>query len=820
MGFKITKIVCWRYLIGVVLLCFAHGLFAAPGFISGSKVTRGTRIAEISIQFACRVEYVDHLPANRGDRLRINLESTSICNGVSPMIAQSREQHRPLDADKAKLLEIAYDGDTAAGQMLTLAFTEDVRFDVLHNGASDKLVVRVFFDQVIETIQSSSGATGVRVQREPDIRPLYVINLSSSRVPHAESEKQVLDVAPQLSVFETEVVLAGVTWYRLRVGHFESSADAQSELSRLQTQYATAWIDRANRKVAEIAAGSPAKTNTNVSVYESNTALAAIGLDQVDKLMSDARRAMVAGETSKAVQIYTKVLRVPNHDRHAQAQEYLALTREKSGQKAHAKSEYQRYLALYPDSEGAARVNQRLAALLASDQRAAMPASSSSEKTRGSPERRRSDWRLHTFFSQYYRRDVNQLSEEDDVVSQSALYSDINIDARRRGSRFDFSSRLSAGYRNDVLGDGEGAGNDLRISYAYADLADARSGLRGRIGRQSRNTGGVLGRFDGLHLGYQASERIQLNTVFGKPVYSASDGVNSARSFYGASVDYGPIFEDLELGVFYIQQDIEGIDDRQAVGAEFRYFGLNKNIWGLIDYDTSYQELGSAFLQGSWRFASRLTLHGSFDRRHNPFLSTGNAMIGQPVKSFAELLVLMTEQEIRQLSIDRTSLSNTYSFGISHSLTQRLQINADANHTTISATPDSGGVAATPQSTFRYYSANFTASSLIKEGDVAIFGLRYSESDTTKVIALNLDTRIPFGRSLRINPRIRVDRRQILSDSSYQWLFTPTIRIQYRQSQRFRFELEAGKRFSRREMSGVDLDRESYFFNVGYQAFF
>jgi hypothetical protein len=195
-------------------------------------------------------------------------------------------------------------------------------------------------------------------------------------------------------------------------------------------------------------------------------------------------------------------------------------------------------------------------------------------------------------------------------------------------------------------------------------------------------------------------------------------------------------------------------------------------------------------------------------------------MIGQPVKSFAELLVLMTEQEIRQLSIDRTSLSNTYTFGISHSLTQRLQINADANHTTISATPDSGGVAATPQSTFRYYSANFTASSLIKEGDVAIVGLRYSESDTTKVIALNLDTRIPFGRSLRINPRIRVDRRQILSDSSYQWLFTPTIRIQYRQSQRFRFELEAGKRFSRREMSGVDLDRESYFFNVGYQAFF
>ncbi len=101
-----------------------------------------------------------------------------------------------------------------------------------------------------------------------------------------------------------------------------------------------------------------------------------------------------------------------------------------------------------------------------------------------------------------------------------------------------------------------------------------------------------------------------------------------------------------------------------------------------------------------------------------------------------------------------------------------------------------------------------------------MIGLRVSDSDTTKVISLNLDSRFPIGRTWRINPRLRIDRRQIMSDSSYEWLYTPGIRIQIRPSRKYRIQLEAGKQFSQREIGGIDLDREFYFINVGYQAFF
>lgn len=805
----------------VLLLHAASVAIAAPGFVTGLKVTRGNQIAEISIQFACSVEYVSHLPTGRGDKLRIQIESTAVCNGVSPLVSGGREQHRPIDADLAKLLEIDYDGETAAGQVLTLAFTEAVRFDVANNGTSNDMSIRVYLEQETVASRPASNAAGVRVQKPAEARPEYVINLSSSRRPHAASEAPDLNISPDLKVFESEVLVSGTTWYRLRLGNFNELQDAEAALAKTLEQFPTAWIDQVSVSPSDSAQDRTTTENADSATVEPANAIAAVGLDELDKLMADARKAVVAGEISRAVQIYTKVLRIPGHDRHAEAQEYLALAREKNGQMAHAKAEYQRYLELYPNGDGASRVNQRLAALLATDRKARKPErneTNSVTSARSAPSK--SDWRIQTFFSQYYRRDVNQINEEDEIVSQSAIYSDVNLDARRRGARFDFSSRLSAGYRNDLLDQGVGSGNELRVSYAYADLADAETGLRGRIGRQSRNTGGILGRFDGLNLGYQASERVLLNSVVGQPVNSASDDVGSERTFYGASVNYGPIIENLELGLFFVQQNIEDVEDRRAVGTEIRYFGTNQSLWGLIDYDTSFGDISSAFLQGSWRFGSHSSIHGSFDRRYSPYLSTGNAQIGQPVQNFAEMLVFFSEEEIRQLSLDRSPQTTSYTLGVSHSISPRLQINADGNQTSIDATPESGGVAATPFATYRYFSTSLVVSSIFKEGDVSMIGLRASDSDSTKVLSLNLDSRFPFGRTWRINPRLRVDRRQIMSDQSTEWLYTPGIRIQLRHSQKYRVELEAGKQFSQRDSDIIDFDRESYYVNVGYQAFF
>ena len=810
-----------------ILLALSPTLASAgPGFIESSRVS-GDAPASIEVRFNCKAEYLRHEPQGSGDRLRIYLDPTGICNGVSPVVAESRSRLRPVNSDNARLVDMEYDGDSPAGPMLTFNFSHPVTFDVDMSGVSFDLVVSVN-PASTPGVASAPKATTPSASHRQVARPMpasvkYVINLASFKRVPTIADAEGLEPAANQRLHYTEVLVNGQSWYRLRLGDYESGAAAATALAGLRSHFPGAWVDK-----ADVSAATVELQTTPQPADDEPPDLAEVpgegegridSLSKVDSLMEEARKTMAAGDISRAIQIYTKVLQQPEHARLAEAQEFLALAREKNGQLAHAKAEYQRYLSLYPNGEGTARVNQRLSALLAVD-RQGIPGSGSSVPNHPGRSSSVSDWRVQTYFSQYYRRDANQLNDEDQIVSQSALYSDVNFDARRRGERFDFSSRISAGYRNDFLDEGVGSGDQARVSYAYADLSDTVTGLRGRIGRQSRNTGGVLGRFDGLNLGYEVGERILVNAVAGKPAYSSSDGIDSERSFYGASVSYGPILKALELGLYVIQQDIEGLDDRQAVGGEFRYFGENQSFWGLVDYDTLYNELGSAFLQGSWRFASRLTLHGSVDRRHSPFLSTGNALIGQPVATFSQLLELLPVDEIKQLGVDRSPLSTTYSIGVSTSLSPKLQINADANQTTTDATPASGGVAATQATSYRYYATSVVASSLFKEGDVTILGARYSDSDTARVISLTLDSRYPFGRTWRINPRLRVDRRQRLAEANYEWLYTPGIRVQYRRSQKFRIEFEAGKQFSQRESFGADLDRESYFINLGYQSFF
>ena len=808
-----------KLLLVVVAYCTSVQAVAAPGFIENARVSVDGAESTLHVRFNCQAQYLRHEPQGTGDYLRIHLEPSPICNGVTPSAATTKTRIRPLGADRANLLDLTYDGTSQIGAMLVVNFSRPMEFEVEMSGLTFELIIRMRESAAVQPQAAEAPAVlHRRVPAVPASTQKYAINLASFQREPTLADAMGLQHAAEQRVYYTQVDIDGITWYRLRVGDFESEEAASSALAGLRSRFPGAWLDTlaVSDDVFEFEATAPAAAmaDSDQAVVEPTS--------KVDALMEDARRTMITGDTGRAIQIYTKVLQMPPNARQQEAQEYLALGREKQGQFAHAKAEYQRYLDLYPESEGAVRVRQRLAAMLATNRQQQAPASP------GQPAPARSinanadasDWRIMTYFSQYYRRDANQQNDQEELVSQSALYSDVNIDARRRGERFDFSSRLSAGYRNDFLDEGFGSGNDLRVSYAYVDLADSKTRLRGRAGRQSRNTGGVLGRFDGVSLGYALADRLVINGVLGKPAYSASEGIDSARSFYGLSVQYGPFLENLEVGAFAIQQDIEGIEDRQAVGGEFRYFGDNRSLWGLVDYDISYNQLGTAFLQGSWRLASKLSLHASFDRRRNPFLSTGNAMIGQPVTEFAELLEIYPLEDIRQFALDRSAASSSWSFGVSHSLSPRVQINADINSTSVESTPESGGVAATDATSYRYYSGNAVLSSLFKEGDVTIIGLRYSDSNSSRVMSLTADTRFPIGRSWRINPRLRIDRRERLNDSSNEWLLTPGIRIHYRRSQRFRLELEAGKQFSQRESSVIDIDRESYYLNIGYQAFF
>lgn len=804
-----------------VALSLPASALAAPGFIAGSFVDSDGHTARLSVQFRCGVEYVSHEPTSHGDSLRIRLESTSICNGVSPGIAENREQYRPIGADDARLVSMEYDGDSPTGQILRLDFSQDVRFDAVRAQNENTILIQVSLDAADAAAPAprpAAGATAHLVPARPPAATRFVINLESSQQAFVATDVPKPDMPVKTRVFITDALIDGKVWHRLRVGYFASADEAARALRQMRGQYPSAWIDRADdTPQADLPAPLPVDAVADAGT-DSPVVLSAD--TQVSELMADARRSMIAGDLSRAVQIYTKVLQLPPNEYQQEAQEYLGVARERNGQLAHAKAEYERYLSRYPQGEGADRVQQRLAALLATggtDTAVAATAGTTAQRQRAAA----SAWNVRTFVSQFYRRDANQLSDQDQIVSQSAVYSDVSVDVRRRGERFDFSARITGGHSYNMLDQPVNDTGNVRLSYAYVDLADAKTRLRGRMGRQTRNSGGVLGRFDGLDLSYGVTEKVRIDAVAGRPVFSTADGADEYRSFAGLSATIGPIGENLDLGVYVLQQSIDGLTDRQSIGGELRYFGESRSLWGMIDYDTSFSQVSSMFLQGSWRLPAKLTITGVIDRRQSPYLSLGNSMIGQFVDDFSQMKILFNEDELRQLALDRSATTTTTTLGISKALTPKLQLGLNATRSGVEATSASGGVPANPQSEYSYYSLDLVASSIFSERDVSIISMRYSQSGSSNIYTLNLDSRFSLGRAWRIGPRLRIDYRDITTDASTQWSYTPGLRVEYRLGRTLRFELQAGKEFSTRQMTDApDLDRESYYVSAGYQWFF
>ena len=460
-------------------------------------------------------------------------------------------------------------------------------------------------------------------------------------------------------------------------------------------------------------------------------------------------------------------------------------------------------------------MQQRLTGLLM----AAAPPRSKLRSGQAAPDRR---WDFYSGFSQFYRRNGSQFAEDaDTIVTQSALMSDIDFSARRSGGRFDMVGRVTASHYYDLLGEDNGPGDQMRFSYGYFDVRDTEKDWSLRVGRQSLNGGGVLGRFDGAHASYQWADDRFVHFTTGHPVDSSRDSLDTRRQFYGLSADFNNIAGAWDLTAFYNQQTFDGVTDRQAVGGEARFVDERRSLVALLDYDFGYGEVNTALLLGVWRFANRMTINALLDQRKSPVLTTRNALIGQPVESLTDLLIGFSEDQVRQFALDRTAETTTMTLGFSTPLAERFQLNTDITITDTTGTVESLGVAAIPAMGAQvYYAATLIGSSLIKSGDVMIVTLRAGQWDDVDTNVLTFDMRLPLRQQrLRLNPRLTITRRNDAGRDLQRLSLTPAFRLLWI-TRRYRVELETGYGMTSQTFVGTDEDTSAYFVNLGYRLTF
>jgi len=762
---------------------------------------------DITVVFTCALRYVTHLPASDGPELRIELQPMPDCR-VSPG-AQIAGELPPLSGGGKIVSSTRVESDVPGQVTLVFTWRKPERF-VLVQGVDPR-------GMRIRLVDRARGRGKVVINEPADTVSNYAINLDSQPAPFSGEDVKLAGDRLKAHAYVSEAVVDGDKWYRLRVGPITKRADAERILGLALSDYPRAWL----------AVGDDSATNDASALTDQGALppVEALGADPaadpatLQKMLADARAAIGSRDYATAVTLLTKLQRQPEFPDRARAQELLGLARERSGQLAHAKAEYEEYLRRYPKGEAAERITVRLHSLRKATQQPRAP---------GQPGEEERDWTFAGGFAQLFRYDgvrvnnntppTSTVPDSTQTTTQNSLYNDFDMLAQRRGERFDLMARVSAGYAKSFAQNQ--VGDQKRISVASIEFADRSLGLFTRLGRQSRNQDGVLGTFDGLFASYQWRPAWAVNLTAGYPVEQTEAGLVTNRRFETLSIAYTPPGQHWDASVFVAHQLFDSIRDRQAVGLEMRYLAPIGSLVGIVDYDTSYRSLNAATVIGTLQMPKRWTLSFDLERRNSPVLTTRNALIGQPVTTIAEMEQIFTPDQIFQLARDRTPITSNYGLTATRPIGERFQFSAAVSATQTAATIASGGVEAQPATGLDMtYQTQLYASNLWRSGDFHVLSLAFAKTEIGEVISLGATSRFPLTGAWRLGPRLGVDRRRLASDDSTELIFVPSILIDYQRERRL-LQFEIGGQLGKRDSLAQTQDTTRYYVSLAYRISF
>lgn len=540
--------------------------------------------------------------------------------------------------------------------------------------------------------------------------------------------------------------------------------------------------------------------------------------EKLAELMKEAREALIKSENSRAVQLYTKVLRTAKGDIRKQAQELLGLARERNGQVAHAKTEYEKYLEEYPEGPDADRVRQRLAGLITATK---LPKRLLGKLLPSAkPEVRIGGWdtRYYGRLSQFYFYDQTTPEGGTKQVNRSDFRTDLDFNSRWRNDDYDMLFQYIGSYVDNLLSGPEGG----RLSKLSFSIRNKKNNSFAKIGRQTRTSGGVLGRFDGVHLAHDINPYFTINGIFGYPVESSRQmRINSDRRFYGISTDFGTSDDKWDFTTFFIEQENQGITDRQGIGGEIRYFDSQKSFFNLIDYDIMFKELNIFLFNGYWNYSPKTTFNLILDYRMSPLLTTNNAIQGQFVGDLSDLFGIYTEDELRQLAKDRSAISKAITLGITQELKENVQLTGEVTLSELEGTKSSGGVEGMPGTGIdAAYLVQTIFTNAFVENDVVITGFRYSDTQRSDIYSFNVNCRFPYKNKLRLIPRLRFDYRDGKSGANDRITLRSSLRFDYEIQEWMRFDVEGGAQWMNNKNSSLSQRSTELFLSAALHIYF
>lgn len=796
-------------------LCMAEIQPATANVLEELLVQPGKSDNVVRIRFNARIHFVRYAAAENSSAVQVFFQ---IVEGKEQQLrVEESLRSRPLASLPGLAVSFPPQLDTQTKRLL-IKFTRRAEVSI-RPGPDDRSLDIVFED---------AGKSAVKESNR------YAVRLLASADKNALGSKVVPARFADFDLFTSQRTTNGKTQYELHLGYLPTAAAAEKMRRQLLNRFPDATVvDLASRKQKTLGAVAekPAQAEAIPAAPAAAGAIPEVE-EQAANLMKQASAALDSGNNEQAVSLFNQLLFLPPNTHSQEGQELIGLARERNGELAKAKTEYELYLKLFPEGDGAARVRQRLAALPqvvpgTRDVAARAAAATRVVKTvSGSLSQNYygGQSRVQTAFSTPTTVDKSSISS----VDQSLLVTNVDLSGRYRDARADQRIVLRNTHSHSFL-DSNPSRN--RLTSAYYDYKGLQNNFGARIGRQSGYSGGLPNRFDGALIGYGFMPKFKLNLAAGLPVEFPA--IESDRKFWGISLDAESLAGRWSGNAFFVDQWVDDISDRRAAGGEIRYFDERRSLYTLVDYDVSYDIVNIAMLQGSWQTAGQTTFNLLLDRRRAPTLSTNNALYNSAVTAMTptpvtirQLLNTFSEDQVRALAQDATAVAYQAQFGVTTPLNATWQLGADLGVTNIGALPqvtlDDGTVINPSPATGNIYNYALRAigTNLFSGRDIHVFSLSYTRaSESTPAfdgIQAAYNNTTYLGDKWSLEPSLKY-YRQKTDPSTDLTRLTPGIRISYRIKETLSLDAEYIYEHATTTSPGSEDISQTHYFSVGYR---
>ncbi|WP_144290060.1 SPOR domain-containing protein [Ideonella sp. A 288] len=775
--------------------------------------------AVVTVRFAAPVQYLRAVTARSGDLVQAFYDVVPNRDAVAPVDGQRKVLR---GGDGLPTITVSDEVDNGrTRRKLVIRLDVATRFTV-RAGRSNRSIELVLdgLGDAARTVASRGRATPV----EPTRRFQIVLQRSSSPI---RMERPLPRSLGTIELRNVARVVEGRTEYELSIGPFNTRDEAQQALRQLGAFPGAAIEDHvptegpAPKVAAEAAAGAA-------------SAAPAEDIESRGRRGLDAARASIARQDDAAALAgLDEVLSLPPTSASRDAQALIGEVRERLGDTTRARAEYETFLKLYPQGADSQRVRERLAALPAPLAREPEPVKPSSTST----------W-SGSFSQTYYggqSQTQTQLKEDlqgtplegqipqvvsDETISatdQKQLLTSVDLGWRYRDAERDIRFSFRDSFTADFM---PRRPSRNRLSALFVDYRSVRTGMSVRLGRQSGLGGGVLGRFDGVLLGWSFKPRWKLSAVAGVPTDKLLD---TRRHFYGVSLDADALLPQLGSSVYAIQQVIDGHVDRRALGHELRYVKPNASVFTLLEYDIALKGTNIASAQGLFMTEGNSSINVMYDRRSTPMLMLGNALFFAPPggtlpRRITDLLGLQTLDAAKRYVSATTAYMTQANAGFTTPITPRWQAGLDLRLTNVGALapvvdipelvngrPGTGnlytlGVQAIGTNLYSARDTHVISASVVSGPDLKGWLASYNNLSVPWA-------QWQFEPSLRLYRQRQATLRGTITTSRW----TPGLRLSYRLGQRWTLESDLSVEFSKTRGPTQDESATRVFYSLGYR---